>query len=470
MSDLRRTITTRILDPIVWTGIKRIPLVSRLAEFRERQHDSQEKVRARQLTRLSDLLVHASNNVPFYREAVGPLDAREAAGDPLACLARFPVLTKSDLRERLDDLKVELGRGTFLDSSGGSTGEPTRFYKDREQLASSLAATQLFLEWAGIERAERHVKLWGGRRDLREGVSLGLKLSRYFYGRITLDAFDMGEETMRGYVEFMRRLRPVVLEGYATALDSLAQFMEEGGHTVLPLRAIISSASTLHPHMRERIGRVFDAPVFDRYGGREVGGVAAECEEHSGLHILSENVFLELVTPEGRDAEIGEEGEILLTGLWNHTMPMIRFRIGDRAVRGPDRCACGRPYPLLERIIGRNVACFARADGGVVDPIFWVHMIGVEFNEGEIVKFQIVQEDMETIRVRLVPRPGSDVHILSRRDALTERIREAVGASVRVIYTIEETIPPAASGKHMYTISNVSANDSAADDADEAGE
>lgn len=455
MSNLRRAITTRFVDPLVWTWIKRIPLVLRLAEFRSGQRDSHEDARARQLERLADLLVHASTKVPFHRESLGPLDPREVAADPLACLARFPVLTKEHLRDHLEDLKVEMDRGTFLDASGGSTGEPTRFYKDREQLASSLAATQIFLEWAGIERAERHVKLWGARRDLRDRVSLGLRLSRFLYGRVTLDAFDMGEETMRGYAAFMRRLRPVVLEGYATALDAFARFVEETGETVPPLRAVVSSASTLHPHMRERIERVFGAPVFDRYGGREVGGVAAECAQHNGLHVFSENVLLELITPDGRAAEVGEEGDILITALWNYTMPMIRFRIGDRAVRGPDRCACGLPYPLLERIIGRSVACFRRADGGVVDPLFWVHMIGVEFNEGEIVKFQIVQEDMETIRVRLVPRSGSDVRILSRRDALTERIRDALGAPVRVIYAIEEEIPPAASGKHEYTVSRV---------------
>ncbi len=456
MSSLRRAITTRVLDPIIWTRVKRIPLMTRLEDFRACQSDTPEVARERQLARLADLMVHAASNVPFYREAVGPLDAESVRDDPLACLARFPILTKADLRDRLDDLMVELGRGTFLDASGGSTGEPTRFYKDAEQLASSLAATQVFLEWAGIERAERHIKLWGARRDLRPHVSFGLRLSRMFYGRVTLDAFDMGEETMREYLAFIRRHRPVVLEGYATALNALAQFVDETGEDVPPLRAVVSSASTLHPHMRERVERVFGAPVYDRYGGREVGGVAAECPEHSGLHIFTENVFLELLKDDGTEAAVGEEGEILITGLWNHTMPMIRFRIGDRAVRGPDRCACGRPYPLLKRIVGRNVACFRRADGGFVDPIFWVHMIGVEFNEGEIVKFQIVQEDMDTIRVRLVPRAGADVRILRRRDALTERIREALGAPVQVTYTIEEDIPPAASGKHIYTISRVS--------------
>jgi len=455
MSDLRRTLTTRVLDPIVWTGLKRAPLMKRLAEFRACEFDTPDEARARQHTRLAELLTHASTNVPFYRGAVGALDPADVASDTISCLSSFPILTKAHLREQLDDLKVELGRGTILDASGGSTGEPTRFYKDKEQMASSLAATQLFLEWAGIERAERHVKLWGARRDLRDGVSLELRLKRFFYGRVTLDAFDMGEETMRGYAEFMRRLKPVVLEGYATALDAFAQFIEANREAVPPLRAIVSSASTLHPHMRERIERVFGAPAFDRYGGREVGGVAAECGEHAGLHVYTESVFLELITPDGRPAEVGEEGEVLITSLWNHTMPMIRFRIGDRAVRGPDRCACGRPYPLLERIVGRNVGHFRRPDGGFVDPHFWVHMVGVEFNEGEIVKFQVVQEDMETIRVRLVPRSGADVLILSRRDALTERIREALGSPVRVIYTIEEHIAPAASGKHMYTISKV---------------
>ncbi|MCD4690350.1 hypothetical protein K8S17_02715 [bacterium] len=460
MIDIRRAATTRLLDPVVWTLIKRVPLMARLKEFRAQQFDDVETFRLRQERKLEELLLHAAGNIPFYRERLSGITHRTGASNVRAALVDIEPLSKRDLREHLDDMVVEMGRGTMVDASGGSTGEPTRFYKDREQLGASLAMTQVYLEWAGIERGEPHVKLWGARRDLRDRVSLGLRLNRYFYGRRTLDAFEMGEATMREYLSIMERTRAVCVEGYADALDRLAAFVEERGLAMAPVRAVVSSASTLHLHMRERIERVFGAPVFDRYGGREVSGIAAECSEHCGLHTSGETVFVEVVDGEGRPVEQGEEGEVLVTGLWNYTMPLIRYRIGDRAVLGSEHCACGRPYPLLERIIGRSSASLRRSDGGSVVPAFFIHLIGVEFNDGELLKFQVIQENLDTIRVRLVPKPGAQVRILARREALTKRIRSAMGASCRVIYTIEEDIEPTPTGKHLYTVSRL---------ADEAG-
>ncbi len=455
MRGLRVELTARVIDPMVWGVIKRIPFHTFLSQFRRGQWDDAETFSRRQARNLFRILSHAATRVPFYMSASGtaPLEAMER--DPLRALASFPILEKTDLRDNLGDLTCEMGRGTFRDSSGGSTGEPVTVMKDKVFLGASLAAAQFFYEWTGVSRGERTVKLWGAARDLNAGSRIGRRLSELVYNRKLLNAFEMSGETMRGYIERLSEFRPACLEGYADALYELARFTADSGLSIPAPRAIISSASTLHPHMRDLIENTFGASVFDRYGGREAGGMAGECERHDGLHVFGETVVLEVVDDAGREVQEGEEGDVLVTSLWNYTMPLIRYRIGDRAIKGPERCSCGRPYPLLKRIAGRSGTSFPRPGGGTVVPEFFIHVIGVECNDGSIARFQIVQETLDRIVIRVVPTSGTNEISSHLQEQISARIHDAMGEGCDVRFSIEEEIPPTPTGKHIYTVSLV---------------
>ena len=88
------------------------------------------------------------------------------------------------------------------------------------------------------------------------------------------------------------------------------------------------TAGTLFEPIRQTIESVFQAPVFNRYGSREVGDIACECEAHSGLHVALPTQFVEILRPDGTAAGPGEIGEIVVTSLTNFAMPLIRYRIG----------------------------------------------------------------------------------------------------------------------------------------------
>lgn len=455
MRRLRVELTSRIIDPVVWGVIKRIPFHTLLSQFRKEQWDDHETFSKRQAERLSQVLSHAVARVPFYTNRGRPVSPEILRSDSLRALASFPVLEKKDLRENLADLTCEMGRGTFRDSSGGSTGEPVTVVKDKIFLGASLAAAQVFHEWAGVHRGERQVKLWGAARDLDAGTAIWRRVGEFVYNRRTLNAFEMSVETMRSYTERLSGFRPVCLEGYADALYELAKFTAESDLSIPKPRAIVSSASTLHPHMRDLIEGAFGASVFNRYGGREAGGMAGECDRHEGLHVFGETVVLEVVDSSGREVEEGEEGDVLVTSLWNYTMPLIRYRIGDRAIKGPSLCSCGRPYPLLKHIVGRSGASFPRPGGGNVVPEFFIHVIGVECNDGSIAKFQVVQEAMDRIVVRVVPKSGTDVISSHLQEQIAARIHDAMGEGCDVRFSIEDDIAPTPTGKHMYTVSLV---------------
>ena len=81
--------------------------------------------------------------------------------------------------------------------------------------------------------------------------------------------------------------------------------------------------------------------------------MVGECEKHNGLHLMMENIFLEVVDKKGIPLVEGE-GDLVLTHLHNRAMPFIRYKIGDRARISGRSCSCGRSLPLIEEIIGRS--------------------------------------------------------------------------------------------------------------------
>ena len=457
MPRLRSLIATRVIDPLGWK-LKGSDLGRRMAEFRARQWDEPEVWRRRRDELLGQLLVHAVTRVPYYMERVIGLTPESIADDPLGSLSAFPILGRSDLVEHFDELHCDMGRGAWLDRSGGSTGTPVRFLHDKHYKAAAFATTQLSYDWAGIARGDRRVGLWAARRDLVGRHSPVRRLSSFFRDIVILDAFRMGEREMREYLDFLNRRPPTCVEGYTEAIFALAEFAEREGLDVASPRAVATTAGTLLPHMRETIGRVFRAPIFDRYGTREAGLIATECDRHQGLHLMGETTVLEILDRNGREVGVGEPGETVSTNLWNYTMPLIRYRVQDQVVRGAELCGCGRAYPMVERVVGRAASCFPRPDGGLVLSDFWIRMFGVDFNTSDIHKYQFVQDELDRITVRIVLRPGHEGPDERTREAIVARICDAMGAPCHVDFSIEDDIPPTESGKHLYSVSKVEPN------------
>ncbi len=87
--------------------------------------------------------------------------------------------------------------------------------------------------------------------------------------------------------------------------------------------------------MREKIQQVFQCRVYDRYGSREFGDMVCENPNMDGLWVAPWGCYLEVVDTHGQRLPDGVEGEILVTSLTNHAMPLIRYKIGDRGVLTP---------------------------------------------------------------------------------------------------------------------------------------
>ncbi len=452
-----RILRRYVLLPAYWKYVKHSQVLDHLRELRAQQWNSLEENRAIQARKLYELLKYASENIPYYKRVVQERGIKIREDCVFDDLRKFPFLTKKIIREHFDELYKFRNKTYYLNHSGGSTGEPVEFYQDREYASWSHAVTLLFNEWAFCPIGSRVVKLWGSERDVFQG-SQGLrgKLSGLVHNVRLINAFNMSEQEMESFVRFLERWKPVMLLAYVEPLYEVAKLTIRKRWKVYPPRSIMTAAGTLFPDFREQIQAAFEAPVFDRYGSREVGGIACECDRHQGLHISLTTHFLEIVGADGERCRNGEVGEIVVTSLTNYTMPFIRYRIGDRAAMSDESCSCGRGMPMLKNIEGRSTSSFRNQRGDIIAPEYFIHLIGVLLNKkGIIEKFQVIQEDWDFIVVKLVVN-SSDKYVLQPLLAeIEKKIQLVMGQKTRVEFALVDNIPPSPSGKYLYTISNV---------------
>ena len=452
MYDWYSPINRHLLYPLYF-WLHRNPRLARLKVLERNQYLTQQELQDIQLQGLRKLLTHAAATVPYYRDSFAQHAVELNTVGSVQDLARIPVLTKQHMQKNLQELKSTSYRSheLFEDSSGGSTGEPTVFYKDLLRTQVRAADQIRHDQWSGWQLGDPFALIWGASRDLTGLRSFRQALvNKGVFRTIQLDAFDMSEAVMEGFVTRLEETNPPMILGYANALFQFARYLHQRHpqHHIRP-KGVVSSAETLTAEARAVIQEVFRCPVLNRYGSREVGLVASECPERAGLHINMDNVVVEILGPDGNPVLPGESGDIAVTDLWNYGMPLIRYRMEDRGHFLAETCSCGRTLPLMGQIEGRRSDFLVAANGKLVHGEYYTHLF---YGIPAIRKFQLVQESLELVTLKLVLGEALEESLLQNFE---RTIADSLGPQVKVEITQVDDIPLTASGKFLFTISKV---------------
>jgi phenylacetate-CoA ligase len=446
-------IVERLIYPLWerWSGARDLAL---LGEMKARDRWSPTELRDLQRRRLRDVLMHAYRTVPFYERRFDDAGLDPERVEDVEQLSALPVLTKAEIHAHVDSLiSTRYARSRLIrDSTGGSTGDPLRFYLTERKRSFVRAATLRENAWLGCRVGDRILRLWGSPRDRPRGLKARVG-SEWVHRTRVVDAFELDDAQIRCFLDELRRYQPVLVIAYAKAALFAAQYARRQGlgphHRP---KAVVITAEGLTAEQRTVVREVFGCPVVNRYASREMGHVASGCGATDRLHTVDDGCVVEVVPLPGDAGP--DRGRLVVTDLVNDAMPLIRYDTGDVGVvaRGP--CPCGRPYGLLEDVEGRVIDLLRRKDGGYVHGLSLFRL----FREDDAVKsFQVVQESLDRVRVKVVPfDPARPPHL--------ERIREGIcavlGDRVQVETEVCVSIPQPASGKHRFTISKVTAAES----------
>lgn len=401
---------------------------------------------------LIQLLEHCKENVPYYSRIMKGL-GESYINDPLKYLESFPVLTKEIIRENFDDLKTKdlSNRNWFITSSGGSTGEPVKVIHDYEFAARASAIQQLFSYLTGREIGESEVYLWGSHNEIVDSrENWKLKLANYLTNTVFFNVFSMSNQMMQEIINYLNHKQPKLIIAYAESITEIARFIEKENIKIRPQNAIITSADTLFPSMREKIEKVFQCKVFNRYGSREIGNIACERPGIEGLWVAPWGNYVEVLDNNKKRVTDGEYGEFYVTSLMNYSMPMIRYKIEDYGALMEN--ATNRPEAfgqLIKEITGRTVNLF-RTENGYCHPGYFFTLL---FDKPWIKNYQIIQKTLHNIILKIVlfdQKPPPE-----ELDTITSQIRMVFGSNCQVNFDFVEKIETSKSGKYLFAICEI---------------
>ena len=270
-------------------------------------------------------------------------------------------------------------------ATGGSTGMPLLYHTTRE--AQSYMWAGIILSWkvAGYRIGDR-VAFIAGPSLFKSGLK-----HRLFHKLLnirTFSTFSLTEEDIQEHISSIRKQKINIIYGYATALNRIAEYLKKYDNTGFPdLKGIVSTAEVLTDAHRKNIEEGFGVNVFNQYGCNEGGVSAFECEEHH-LHLISTKCKYEL----------DDDGNLIATDLINRGFFMLRYFTGDKLVMAEEQtCACGRSFPVIEKVLGRSYDMVVDNNNKVLHAAFF----NILFKQDPSIKQFQIQFDKNKISIYL---------------------------------------------------------------------
>lgn len=150
--------------------------------------------------------------------------------------------------------------------------------------------------------------------------------------------------------------------GYASAIGELARIMGDSMQDIKNKFVAATTSEILTPAYKELIETNLCSKVYDQYGSQEGCHLAMQCSM-GNMHVHPLFGIIEIVDADGQPCKDGETGRVLVTSLFRHTMPLIRYELGDEAVINHGNCQCGLQWPLIGSIAGRSEDLVITPDG-----------------------------------------------------------------------------------------------------------
>lgn len=414
-----------------------------------------EEIKEYQEKRLRALLVHAYNKVSYYREQFDAVGVKPEDIQKIEDLTKLPVITKKIIKENLYQglMAVDYNGSKVLRiTTSGSTGEPTVVYAEKKQLELRWAATLRSLEWTGYRFGDRQIRLWHKCLGMK-GIEvfkeiLDAKMSR----RKFVPAYEIDDSALDRFVNTIMRYKPVILDGYAESYNLIARYLRSNNYNGWKPKGIMSSGQSLPPESRKIIEEGFGCKVFDKYGAREfAGGTAYECEHGAGYHVVAEGTIIEIIK-DGRIAQPGEIGEVVITDLNNYAMPLIRYSIGDLAVQVDNSipCPCGRGLPRIGQIWGRVQSIIIGTRNQMIPGTFFARLFA-DYDYA-VKRFQIIQEEFGSVTLKIVKANQFTDHVIEQAK---RQMWKHMGEDLKINVEFVDEVALGRTGKRQHSVSSL---------------
>lgn len=392
-----------------------------------------------QAEKLAHILNHAVENIPFYKD--------QKSSD----LADFPILTKSLLRAHTKDLVATSYDISTLDKhhSSGSTGQQSFTYMTRDHTFYLRALQTHWWQWSGYQFGDPLLQF--GISQERSALK---SLKDFFFRTTYVKAFGLSETELKSVLKKVQKKNDLFIAGYPSVINELAK-MSLSSEIKPNVKGVICFGDKLFDHHKTTIKAAFGSHIslVDTYGCAE--GLLMACKNETDYYsIMSPHVYLELVDDDGKVVQDGEMGHVLVTCLSNDAMPLIRYKLGDLAIRLPkDNYPknMSKQYPLLQKVVGRETDVVKTTVGITLN----IHSFtGVLEYYQAIKQYKIIQNDLESIIIEYII---DDTHHFDMKtlDEIEAKLQKLTHYCLQMTFKNVNKIQPSKSGKPQIIESNL---------------
>jgi phenylacetate-CoA ligase len=374
---------------------------------------------------------HSIKSVPYYQN-----NNYSHSFDSIENLAELPILRKKDLIKHCNRLVDNKAKVLLLQKihTSGTTGTPLKIYFSREDIQKRYAFFEMrAIRWGGVDPGTPFAKVGGQLIVPFNQSKPPFWVWNSALNQLYMSSYHLSEKYGKYYLEELNRRKLFSIHGYASSLYTLAYYANNFGIDTIKFKTAFNTAEPFYLHQRELIEEVFNCRTHDHYTSSEYACLATECVE-GNLHISPEVGIIEVLDENNIPVKIGEVGNLVLTGLLNYTMPLIRYDIGDVGSISYEKCNCGCQFPLLKNLEGRKDDLLITKDGrriGRLGPVFR--------GDINIKEAQIIQISLESICVKIVP--GKDYSVQDGK-TIIKRLKERMGelnVEIELVDEIERT-------------------------------
>ena len=401
-----------------------------------------------QRTQLTQLLLHARENVPFYKTRLDPLFKKNDDID-WGRWHEIPIVTRADLRDRRNELlatKLPPGHGpSKAFNTSGSSGIPIEMEITWLWGRANRAAAHRFHKLHGIVPTKSSASFSTSAKSPQ--LLTSEYLSRPKESSSPGASMTARELVLNRSLAESRKLDILEAEDIEYIFDmpnnvevlAIANLLRKNP---VRLEAIMFHGQGVTIQQRNLFQESFGARSLSIYSSEEGGMMGYQCVDNHHYHLNPELAFLEILTAEGKACVPGESGRVIVTPFYSTALPLIRYEQGDTAEFLPS-CTCGSSLPLIGNIAGRQDQ-FMRFPEGIRTASGLSHALLREHLNA--LAFQLAQVETYKLELRFVP---AEKNKPVTPGPIVAHLRELIHPKLDIIFRPVENVPLNAGGKHQ---------------------
>ena len=386
------------------------------------------------------------NEIVNYHLTLNPSYAAFAQFEFFEDWNQLPIMTKADLQKPLKDrLSKDFKTSkVFINKTSGSSGNPFIFAKDKYAHAMTWAHIIWLYQQHGIDmNASFEARFYGIPKGFVGHQKERLK--DLLANRHRLDIFDLSVENLHNFLQLFKTKPFDYINGYTSSIVLFAKFLRDQNiilKDVCPsLKLCITTSEMLFEDDRALLEKQLGITVVNEYGASELDVIAFE-NTKGDWEINTKTLYLEIVDEYGKVLPNGEEGDIVITSLYNKAHPFIRYKIGDRGVIDEK----SKPNaPVLKSLTGRTNEFAHLPSGKKVPALSFYYVTKSVIEDSGIVKeIKIIQTDLS----KFVIQYKAEVELSSlQKENITKAIETYLEKGLGVSFERKDELERSESGK-----------------------